>query len=380
MAEIPGCSHWGVPTPMVPGFPPPLVPMYQQARTGGMVPNPALALGAQLMPIAMQQWFTQMIRQGLMGGTQQAITPTQLGAIPVITHCSKHNTSQTLKQSVVLQPYSLVSSEEYLSDYSIEEVYSQTELNISHAWILSPPSEKVHLRNGDKGKPHADNVLIRDRQAGIGHINVNIHSGRFLSMSQTCYDSKIFGSEWQKRWCVLDNTAFYYYANEKSKQPKGIFAIESYHAQLAPYLRKDSRRDCCFELTSPDKRTYEEEEENENNTNKEEAYDDMESFNTPSVTFNQDSTLDLDKEETMVQGKEGIYEVLPGFIRRYANYYQGLWNCTGGHPDELSFQRGDLIYIISKEYNMYGWWVGELNNMVGIVPRNYLMPAYDLEE
>uniref|UniRef100_A0A670Z7L3 Src kinase-associated phosphoprotein 1 n=1 Tax=Pseudonaja textilis TaxID=8673 RepID=A0A670Z7L3_PSETE len=210
-------------------------------------------------------------------------------------------------------------------------------------------------------------------------------------------DSKIFGSEWQKRWCVLDNTAFYYYANEKSKQPKGIFAIESYHAQLAPYLRKDSRRDCCFELTSPDKRTYEEEEEEEeeenekdyHNTDKEEAYDDIESFDIPSVTFNQDSTLDLDKEETMVQGKEGIYEVLPelcneisllGFIRRYANYYQSLWNCTGGHPDELSFQRGDLIYIISKEYNMYGWWVGELNNIVGIVPRNYLMPAYDLEE
>ncbi|XP_032091118.1 src kinase-associated phosphoprotein 1 [Thamnophis elegans] len=103
----------------------------------------------------------------------------------------------------------------------------------------------------------------------------------------------------------------------------------------------------------------------------------------------------------MVQGKEGIYEVLPdedfnmfgqddrenagniknkGFIRRYANYYQSLWDCTGGHPDELSFQRGDLIYIISKEYNMYGWWVGELNNIVGIVPSNHLMPAYDLEE
>ncbi|XP_039189207.1 src kinase-associated phosphoprotein 1 [Crotalus tigris] len=254
-------------------------------------------------------------------------------------------------------------------------------------------------------------------------------------------DSKIFGSEWQRRWCVLDNTAFYYYANEKSKQPKGIFAIENYHAQLVPYLRKDSRRDCCFELTSPGKRTYEftaanpaeaidwvdhitfllkdmnsfiipceeeeeeeEEEEKEkdySNTDKEEAYDDIESFDTPSVTFSQDFTLDLDKEEPMVQEKECIYEVLPdedhnvfaqddrenagdiknkGFIRRYANYYQSLWDCTGGHQDELSFQRGDLIYIISKEYNMYGWWVGELNNMVGIVPRNYLMPAYDLEE
>lgn len=29
---------------------------------------------------------------------------------------------------------------------------------------------------------------------------------------------------------------------------------------------------------------------------------------------------------------------------------------------------------------MYGWWVGELNNVVGIVPKDYLVAAYDLEE
>lgn len=29
---------------------------------------------------------------------------------------------------------------------------------------------------------------------------------------------------------------------------------------------------------------------------------------------------------------------------------------------------------------MYGWWVGELNNVVGIVPKDYLAAAYDLEE
>lgn len=32
----------------------------------------------------------------------------------------------------------------------------------------------------------------------------------------------------------------------------------------------------------------------------------------------------------------------------FANYYQGLWDCTGDLPDELSFKRGDAIYILSK--------------------------------
>lgn len=32
----------------------------------------------------------------------------------------------------------------------------------------------------------------------------------------------------------------------------------------------------------------------------------------------------------------------------YANFYQGLWDCTGDFSDELSFKRGDVIYILSK--------------------------------
>lgn len=32
----------------------------------------------------------------------------------------------------------------------------------------------------------------------------------------------------------------------------------------------------------------------------------------------------------------------------YVNFYQGLWDCTGDVPDELSFKRGDVIYILSK--------------------------------
>lgn len=37
----------------------------------------------------------------------------------------------------------------------------------------------------------------------------------------------------------------------------------------------------------------------------------------------------------------------------YPNYYQGLWDCAGDLPDELSFKRGDAIYILSKV------WLGQ---------------------
>ena len=47
----------------------------------------------------------------------------------------------------------------------------------------------------------------------------------------------------------------------------------------------------------------------------------------------------------------------------------------------------DLIYLPffiyflhfgAQEYNIYGWWVGELNGIVGIVPKDFLHPAYIL--
>ncbi|KAG8134722.1 hypothetical protein E2320_007808 [Naja naja] len=125
-AEIPGCSPWSIPTPMAPGFPIP-APMYYQAGVGSPMPytatqssqmsNPAI----QLMPIEVQQWFTQMFRQGLMAGLQQAILPTQTVANPLISHRSKRTTRQSLKQYAVPLDYSSVSSEEDQSDYSIEE-------------------------------------------------------------------------------------------------------------------------------------------------------------------------------------------------------------------------------------------------------------------
>ncbi|XP_078345938.1 uncharacterized protein LOC144631388 isoform X2 [Oculina patagonica] len=64
----------------------------------------------------------------------------------------------------------------------------------------------------------------------------------------------------------------------------------------------------------------------------------------------------------------------------YANIYQALWNCDAGAEDELGFQRGDLIYIYEKPHP--DWWIGSLfkpqGYSVGLVPKQYVMEAYEL--
>uniref|UniRef100_A0A3B4YSF7 Src kinase-associated phosphoprotein 1 n=1 Tax=Seriola lalandi dorsalis TaxID=1841481 RepID=A0A3B4YSF7_SERLL len=231
-------------------------------------------------------------------------------------------------------------------------------------------------------------------------------------------DHSFFGSEWQKRWCVLNNSIFYYFGSEKDKQQKGSFYINYYSAQLVPNLRKDTKKNCCFELIAHGRRSFQftasspqearewvdqinfvlrdlssslipfdDDEEEE-----EETYDDIEGVTgppPPGPGAAQASQSRKRESEEVDEEDEDIYEVLPGmsiwlphmhrsWSSDYANYYQGLWDCEADEPDELCFHRGDLIYIISKEYNIHGWWVGELNGTVGIVPKDFLHPAYIL--
>ncbi|TMS10438.1 src kinase-associated phosphoprotein 2 [Larimichthys crocea] len=222
-------------------------------------------------------------------------------------------------------------------------------------------------------------------------------------------DHSFFGTEWQKRWCALSNQTFYYYGSEKDKQQKGEFNIDGYNVKMNNTLRKDSKKDCCFEISAPDKRVYQfcassakEAEEwvkqidfvlkdmtgiiPEDEDEEQEVYDDV-------GAIDEDIYEELPEEEASPAAKPPpkVPKVEPASkptpppptaavdkSTDYVNYYQGLWDCTGEFPDELSFKRGDAIYILSKDYNTFGWWVGEKNGTIGIVPKSYLLELYAL--
>ncbi|TRZ10094.1 hypothetical protein HGM15179_017015 [Zosterops borbonicus] len=222
------------------------------------------------------------------------------------------------------------------------------------------------------------------------------NSGNILKqgyLEKRSREPSFFSSEWHKRWCVLTQRNFLYYANEKSKQPKGSFPIERYQARLDPQLRKDSWKKCCFQLLCPGKRSYEftapspaeaqdwveqiqfllrdlssltipcDEDEEDEEEEEEQLSRDRDS--SDSMNNSQNSTLNPEEPEPE---SEDIYEVVPDeeleppcpedeedfgsweeiLEGDYSDYYQGLWDCHGDYPDELSFRRGDLIRILSK--------------------------------
>uniref|UniRef100_A0A668TBB5 Src kinase associated phosphoprotein 2 n=1 Tax=Oreochromis aureus TaxID=47969 RepID=A0A668TBB5_OREAU len=212
---------------------------------------------------------------------------------------------------------------------------------------------------------------------------------------------------WQKRWCALSHHTFYYYGSEKDKQQKGEFSIDGYGVKMNSTLRKDSKKDCCFEISAPDKRVYQfcasspkEAEEwvkqidfvlkdmsgiIPEDDEEQEMYDDVGNIGEP---IDEDIYEELPEDEVPAVAKPRPPKIEPASkptppppaavdkSTDYQNYYQGLWDCSGDHPDELSFKRGDAIYVLSKEYQNFGWWVGEKNGVIGIVPKDYLMELY----
>ncbi|XP_069852155.1 src kinase-associated phosphoprotein 2 [Dipodomys merriami] len=229
-------------------------------------------------------------------------------------------------------------------------------------------------------------------------------------------DHSFLGFEWQKRWCALSKTVFYYYGSDKDKQQKGEFAIDGYDVRMNNTLRKDGKKDCCFEVCAPDKRVYQftaaspkDAEEwvhqlkfvlqdmgsdiiPEDDDERGELYDDVDH---PLPISSPPSSRPIDDEiyeelpeeeedsasvkmEEQETSQDGMHQTSGGKSTDYANFYQGLWDCTGALSDELSFKRGDVIYILSKEYNRYGWWVGEMKGAIGLVPKAYIMEMYDI--
>ncbi|XP_054046133.1 src kinase-associated phosphoprotein 2 isoform X1 [Rissa tridactyla] len=291
-------------------------------------------------------------------------------------------------------------------------------------------------------------------------------------------DHSFLGFEWQKRWCAISKTIFYYYGSDKDKQQKGEFALEGYTIRMNNSLRKDAKKDCCFEISAPDKRIYQftaatpkEAEEwvqqvkfviqdMESNTipeEEEEEYDDVgqvssepiddsiyeevkaledqifsltrgfgdiifkvlqycllwfpicvEDIPKPAVlttachldpfyylnsvcvlatthlhnrrkeVLSSEERVPSKAEVSRKLSQEKVTTVSDSKNTDYANFYQGLWDCTGDVPDELTFKRGDVIYILSKEYNRFGWWVGEMKGTIGLVPKAYIMEMYDI--
>ncbi|XP_014443495.1 CD2-associated protein [Tupaia chinensis] len=61
-------------------------------------------------------------------------------------------------------------------------------------------------------------------------------------------------------------------------------------------------------------------------------------------------------------------------------YCRTLFAYEGTNEDELTFQEGEIIHLISKETGEPGWWKGELNGKEGVFPDNFAVQINEMDK
>ena len=59
--------------------------------------------------------------------------------------------------------------------------------------------------------------------------------------------------------------------------------------------------------------------------------------------------------------------------------YLAAWDCVADATNELTFEKGERLLVIDRQYEHLGWLVarktGGYNKKVGLVPKNYVTKA-----
>lgn len=69
-------------------------------------------------------------------------------------------------------------------------------------------------------------------------------------------------------------------------------------------------------------------------------------------------------------GKSYSRKNSPTSSNGYVAQVSALYNYVAMRKDDLSFKEGDIICVLNKRPS--GWWLGELNGKVGLLPSNYV--------
>jgi len=289
------------------------------------------------------------------------------GGPPTVTHDggqSPQVTHDAGGQSVVIIEDDTYEITDTTSDTS-SMTSSLTTSSVGHHSHISSDEIERHLKTFQELSP--EELLKRDPT--------------FSGYLQKHKKNRLIG-QWNRRYCILkDSFLFYYKSDSTSNKEKGVIILTGYQLSLSA---KDSKS-YCFSLTPLDKSrgdayTFQADTSDE--------YEKWKSYLSEVInkTYGEMSR-GLSRDQAVDEQEGEMYEQFPNEQKEVLsvepdvstftmdNIYMGLHDCTGTESDELSFQSGDVLYILERLST--NWWLGYLNGKCGYVPANYLTEAFE---
>jgi len=259
-----------------------------------------------------------------------------------------------------------------------------------------------------KATEFSENTTLSKNSATIKNKEIKIEEETyddvaFNSENLIVYEDYLFVKSssrlrpWQKKMCILRYGLFEVYETNKGfQQLKQSFKINNCRFEL-----NTSKKDFGFNIVSEDNQLTIELAATQDNfftwksnfykvldetsQSMEEIYDDTEN-ETFDNTEVKDKLNAVAKEKSLPQSPTQLSLSPCESIKSeddddmdFSSMYLCMWDCEADEDNEISFNRGDILKIISKDHDCYGWWEAKLNSVVGFVPKNYLMNAYDVQ-
>ncbi|XP_065660095.1 src kinase-associated phosphoprotein 2-B isoform X7 [Hydra vulgaris] len=197
------------------------------------------------------------------------------------------------------------------------------------------------------------------------------------------HKNRRFAITWHKRYCILKEYFIFYFKSETDFKELGVIILPGYTLTLSA---KEKGHIFILEAKEKGRDSY---------TFQADSRDDFEKWRKSILAITNKewsneqlnavekvATDNVDKDDDNDSGNcDGSFSN-PSFSQQgqqekgfsINNVWIGMFDCDGESSQDLSFKRGDIIYIYAEiDIN---WSMGYLNGKTGLVPNNYLTDAF----
>jgi len=287
---------------------------------------------------------------------------------------------------------------------------------IDEVYELLPENENVNINNNNSNKKNNNNdnnnsnSNIKNNNKNNNNDNSNNNYNRRRLSQDSNYSATAENGQWANLPANIAMNAALYSGNLKKHRGKGGLSLQAFKPKfcvlrdgsLIVYDKATDKKPkeiidlvgCQVKETSTDKfsfkvwgimKDHEFNAENEGSKTKwmDKIMTMTKALNVPiepddSTDSGSEADASEEEDEEIRLSMDDQIDSTECEDARYFFAFVVKWDFKAIKPQQLTASRGDLVDLLNKDYDKFGWWTLQNNKgRVGILPKDWLIPAYE---